>query len=140
MVTSLQSQYLRLLQCDDISHNGFCRLLKGFGSLAGIMAAASNPDEGVSTKLDSAGVSESALHRLVDRVHREQPDRLLDDTDRERRSVFGRLFAKASHETVQMPRQEVGTILIYRVFDNLSYGVIITSSEPARLGDLVFNP
>lgn len=67
-------------------------------------------------------------------------EQVVDDTDRQRRSVFGRLFAKASNETVQMPRQEVGTILIYRVFDNLSYGVIITSSEPARLGDLVFNP
>ena len=67
-------------------------------------------------------------------------EQVVDDTDRERKSFFGRIFASAANQTVEMPRQEVGTILIYRIFDNLSYGVILTSSEPARLGDMVVNP
>lgn len=79
MVTSLQSHYLRLLKCDDISHNGFCRLLKGFGSLAGILAAAKNQDEDLSTKLDAAGFNQSALNRLVDRIQLDHPDQFLLD-------------------------------------------------------------
>jgi hypothetical protein len=67
-------------------------------------------------------------------------EQVVDDTGLERKSLFGRLFATASNQTVEMPRQEVGTLLIYRVFDNLSYGVILTSSEPARLGDMVVSP
>jgi len=67
-------------------------------------------------------------------------EQVIDDTDLERKSFFGRIFAKASNQTVEMPRQEVGTILVYRVFDHLSYGVILTSPEPARLGDMVVNP
>ena len=67
-------------------------------------------------------------------------EQVVDDTDRERKSFLGRIFSTASNETVEMPRQEVGTLLVYRVFDNLSYGVILTSSEPARLGDMVVNP
>jgi len=67
-------------------------------------------------------------------------EQVVDDTDRERQSFFGRLFSTASNQTVEMPRQEVGTVLIYRVFDHLSYGVILSSSEPARMGDMVVNP
>lgn len=67
-------------------------------------------------------------------------DEIVDTTERESRNWFGRLFARASNQTVELPRLEVGTILVYRVFDNLSYGVILTSSEPSRIGDLVVNP
>jgi len=78
MVTSLQSQYLRLLKCDDMSHNGFCRLLKQFGSLAGIVTAASNQEDS-STELQTTDFSESALSRLVEQILQGCPDRLLLD-------------------------------------------------------------
>ena len=67
-------------------------------------------------------------------------EQVVDDTGRERKSFFGRIFATASNQTLEMPRQEVGTLLVYRVYDNLSYGVILTSSEPTRLGDMVVSP
>ncbi len=67
-------------------------------------------------------------------------EQVVDDTGRGRMSLLGRIFASVTNQTVEMPRQEVGTLLVYRVFENLSYGVILTSSEPARLGDMVVNP
>ncbi|MCB1671069.1 MAG: LysM domain-containing protein [Gammaproteobacteria bacterium] len=67
-------------------------------------------------------------------------DQIVDDTDREKKPFLQRMFAVASNETVEMPGQEVGTVLVYRVFDHLSYGLILTSSEPARQGDQVVNP
>jgi hypothetical protein len=67
-------------------------------------------------------------------------DQIVDETDRERKSLVRRLFSIAADEKVEMPRHEVGTLLVYRVFDNLSYGVILSSNEPARIGDMVVNP
>jgi len=67
-------------------------------------------------------------------------EQLVDETDRERKSFFGRLFSTAANEKVELPRHEVGTLLVYRVFDSLSYGVILSSNEPARIGDLVVGP
>jgi hypothetical protein len=67
-------------------------------------------------------------------------EQIVDTTERGQKPLFQRLFATAANETVEMPGQEVGTVLIYRVFDHLSYGLILTSSEPARLGDMVVNP
>ncbi|MEZ5489932.1 MAG: LysM domain-containing protein [Gammaproteobacteria bacterium] len=71
---------------------------------------------------------------------RQVGEQIVDDTDREKKPFFQRLFAVASNQTIEMPGQEVGTVLVYRVFDHLSYGLILTSSEPARLGDMVVNP
>ncbi len=67
-------------------------------------------------------------------------EQIVDDTEREKKNFVQRFFAAAANETVEMPGQEVGTVLVYRVFDYLSYGLILTSSEPARLGDSVVNP
>jgi hypothetical protein len=41
---------------------------------------------------------------------------------------------------VPLPEQEYGLVLIFRVFTKLSYGLVMTSSRPVHILDLVKNP
>jgi hypothetical protein len=41
---------------------------------------------------------------------------------------------------VTLPREEVGEIFIYRVFDKVSYGLVMKSTSSINLGDLVAPP
>lgn len=55
-------------------------------------------------------------------------------TTRER---FRSLFRE---ETVDLPKQQLGTLLIYKTFDKLSYAVIISANEPIEIGYEVASP
>jgi len=43
-------------------------------------------------------------------------------------------------ETVELPRQRVGTLMIFKVFDKLSYGLTLTATQPIALHDQVAPP
>lgn len=43
-------------------------------------------------------------------------------------------------ETVELPAQRVGTLMIFRTFDRVSYGLILDATQSIRLNDSVTNP
>jgi len=43
-------------------------------------------------------------------------------------------------ETVELPRQRVGTLIIFKVFDKVSYGLILSSTQSIALDDRVSPP
>jgi hypothetical protein len=42
--------------------------------------------------------------------------------------------------TIELPGKEIGTLLVYRTFENLSYALILSSTEPAQLFNIVATP
>jgi hypothetical protein len=42
--------------------------------------------------------------------------------------------------TVQLPDERLGELLVFRVYDKVSYGIIMRSSKPSKLLDIVTNP
>jgi len=65
---------------------------------------------------------------------------IVDDTERKQKGFAARFAAIATNEKVQLPNKEIGTLLVYRVFDRMSYGLILSSTEPTKIGDKVLNP
>lgn len=45
-----------------------------------------------------------------------------------------------THETVVLPESEIGLLMTYRTFENLSYGVILSLTQPTRVGNTVRTP
>jgi len=45
-----------------------------------------------------------------------------------------------SDGSLAMPEQEAATLMVYRVFEKASYGIIISSTRPGTTGDTVANP
>ncbi|MDZ7788812.1 MAG: LysM domain-containing protein [Halofilum sp. (in: g-proteobacteria)] len=43
-------------------------------------------------------------------------------------------------ETVELPAQRVGTLMIFRTFDRVSYGLILDATQSIRLNDTATNP
>ncbi|MCL2657596.1 MAG: LysM peptidoglycan-binding domain-containing protein [Betaproteobacteria bacterium] len=43
-------------------------------------------------------------------------------------------------ETFQLPEQRIGLLFIFRVFDRVSYGLIVESSGPVKISDMVRQP
>ena len=43
-------------------------------------------------------------------------------------------------ERLELPGDETGTLLVYRTFENMSYGVILSSLQPIELTDLIVTP
>jgi len=48
--------------------------------------------------------------------------------------------ADGKKQTVQLPGETVGKVFIYRVFDKVSYGLIMESSDSVSVGDVVATP
>lgn len=46
----------------------------------------------------------------------------------------------AKNETVQLPEERVGLLMIFRTYEKVSYGLIMESERPVREGDSVRNP
>ena len=50
-------------------------------------------------------------------------------------------FAKDPHgEYVQLPSERAGTMIVFKVFDRLSYGLVIGARAPMRVADRVYSP
>lgn len=46
----------------------------------------------------------------------------------------------AKWNTVTMPRENIGLIMIFRTFDNVSYGIVMKSTQQISIGDYLRNP
>lgn len=66
--------------------------------------------------------------------------RMVDEVERSRMTFRERLRAMWNRDQLQLPGKEVGTLLVYKTFEQLSYAVIISSTEPATLNNLVVSP
>lgn len=50
-------------------------------------------------------------------------------------------FAKQEQsETVQLPHEDSGVAMVFRIFDRVSYAFIMNANRPIRIGDIVRNP
>lgn len=50
-------------------------------------------------------------------------------------------FAKEGQdETVQLPHEDSGIAMVFRIFDRVSYAFIMDANRPIRIGDIVRNP
>jgi hypothetical protein len=53
----------------------------------------------------------------------------------------GRVVAdRETRKMIQLPGEEIGHLLVFRVFDTIAYGLIMGSSRDVSIGDDVFNP
>jgi len=43
-------------------------------------------------------------------------------------------------DSVRLPSTEIGVLMVYRVFEKMSYGVILSLSQPSAVGDAVHTP
>jgi LysM repeat protein len=44
------------------------------------------------------------------------------------------------HKTVKLPSERAGTLLVFKAYDDMSYGLIVGASRPMRIADVVRNP
>ncbi len=45
-----------------------------------------------------------------------------------------------TRELVQLPTERAGILMVFRSFDKMSYGLVLQTDEPLRVGDEVLNP
>ena len=51
-------------------------------------------------------------------------------------SITDRLGTKK----VQLPSERTGTFMVFKTFDNISYGLIMEATDLIRVGDKIQNP
>jgi len=66
--------------------------------------------------------------------------RVVDQVALEQKSVLQRFGNSFSPDRLQLPADDVGTLLIYKSFERMSYGTILTLTEPVSVRSLVGNP
>ncbi len=66
--------------------------------------------------------------------------RITDATGRERKPLTDQITDFVTNDKLQLPNREIGTLLVYKTFEKLSYGVILTITEPVGINDVVSNP
>lgn len=64
-------------------------------------------------------------------------ERVVDEIERSRMTFRERFQTILNRERLPIPGKEVGTLLVYKTFEHLSYAVIISSTEPAKIDNLV---
>jgi hypothetical protein len=105
-------------------------------SFQGVETMASQLDTVV---VDLGTVDNLAIGDILSIQH--ESTTMVDLVEREKMSFSERMknvFKKAG--TVELPGKEIGTLLVYRTFENLSYAVILSSTEPAQLFNKVASP
>lgn len=60
--------------------------------------------------------------------------------DRTRKNQGGLKAARAFTPKVQLPNERIGTMLVFRVFDRMSYALIVDATNPIRVADVVRKP
>jgi len=65
---------------------------------------------------------------------------MTDEVERAKMPFRERMRSLFNQDRLAIPGDEVGTLLVYRTFDRLSYAVILTSTEPAELFNRVVSP
>jgi hypothetical protein len=67
-------------------------------------------------------------------------DRIVDEVERGRMSFGERFKTFFNQDQLQLPHKEIGVLLVYKTFYALSYGVILSSTEPAEIANMVISP
>jgi len=65
---------------------------------------------------------------------------MVDDNDQTKLSFVERMRNIFSRNRLAIPGNDIGTLLVYKTFDRLSYAVILSSTEPAEIYNEVVNP
>lgn len=79
--------------------------------------------------------------RVEDIVSIEKPgEAMVDSQGRSRKTFSDQVREVFSRERLELPNQAVGTALVYRTFDKLSYAVILTITQPTGVGDFITSP
>jgi len=71
---------------------------------------------------------------------RQEGPQIEDEVERESMSFRQRVSDFFNPRQLQLPGKEIGTLLVYKTFEQLSYGLILSSLEPAQLYNHVGNP
>jgi hypothetical protein len=99
--------------------------------------------EAMASQLDTAVVDLGLRDNLavgdVLVVQKEGP-RLIDQVERQRMSFRDRMLAIFRGDRLQLPGEEVGTLLVYKTFEQLSYAVILSSLQPIEIANQVVSP
>ena len=66
--------------------------------------------------------------------------RMVDRVERDRLPFRERMRAIFRGERVQLPGKDIGTLLVYKTFDQFSYAVILSSLEPIQVTNQVVSP
>lgn len=66
--------------------------------------------------------------------------RMGDDVERSKMSLREKTRTLFNQDSLTIPGDDIGTLLVYKTFDRLSYAVILTSTEPAELYNAVVSP
>ncbi|MDA1289476.1 MAG: hypothetical protein O3C37_01200 [Proteobacteria bacterium] len=66
--------------------------------------------------------------------------RMTDEVERAKMAFRERMRTLFNQDRLTIPGNDVGTLLVYKTFDQLSYAVILSSSEPAELFNEVVSP
>ncbi|MEZ5500937.1 MAG: LysM domain-containing protein [Steroidobacteraceae bacterium] len=56
------------------------------------------------------------------------------------RGLVGRRVGNAFAERVKLPDERAGTLLVFRTYDRVSYGLIVAATSPIRIADRVRTP
>jgi len=65
---------------------------------------------------------------------------MTDEVERAKMPFRQRMRTLFSQDRLTIPGNDIGTLLVYKTFDRLSYAVILTSTEPAELFNEVVSP
>ena len=66
--------------------------------------------------------------------------RITDEAERAKMPFRERMRTLFDQDRLTIPGNDVGTLLVYKTFDRLSYAVILSSTEPAELFNEVVSP
>ena len=64
----------------------------------------------------------------------------VDEIERDRMSFRDRMCAIMNRESLTLPGGELGTLLVYRTFETMSYAVLLSSLEPISVTGRVISP
>jgi hypothetical protein len=77
----------------------------------------------------------------VDNAGKVVPDKFHDYRDRSRWGEGGRAWWRGgSQGTLELPSERAGTLLVFKTYDRMSYGIIVGAVEPIRVADRIRNP
>lgn len=65
---------------------------------------------------------------------------MIDKQERKRMSFRERMSTIFNRDSLVIPGNDIGTLLLYKTFEKLSYAVILASTEPVELYYEVVNP
>jgi len=65
---------------------------------------------------------------------------MVDEVERSKMTFRERMRAILRRDRVEIPGADLGTLLVYKTFNNLSYAVILSSLEPLQINTRVASP